>query len=76
MYVMQVHARIGWVSVVDLEKMLHKVRWALGEVSLYIGKYQIISNDLYTHMAPCPCSYHSPMPIHTHLGAAQAVKSA
>ena len=37
MYVMQVHARTGWVSVADLEKMLHKVRWALGEVSLYSG---------------------------------------
>ena len=34
-YVMQVHARTGRVSVADLEKMLHKVPWALGEVSLY-----------------------------------------
>ena len=30
-YVMQVHARTRWVSVADLEKMLHKVPWALGE---------------------------------------------
>ena len=34
-YVMQVHARTEWVNVPDLEKMLHKVPWALGEVSLY-----------------------------------------
>ena len=34
-YAMQVHARTGCVNVADLEKMLHKVRWALGEVSLY-----------------------------------------
>ena len=33
-YVMKVHARTRWVNVPDLEKMLHKVRWALGEVSL------------------------------------------
>ena len=32
-YVMQVHARTGWVSVADLEKMLHKVPWLLEEVS-------------------------------------------
>ena len=35
MYMMQVHARTEWVNVPDLERMLHKVRWALGEVSLY-----------------------------------------
>ena len=35
MYVMQVHTRTGWASVADLEKMLHKVPWALEEVSLY-----------------------------------------
>ena len=35
-YVMQVHARTGWVSVADLEKMLAKVQGVLGEVSLYI----------------------------------------
>ena len=29
-----------------------------------------ISIDLYTNMAPRPCSYRLPMPIHTHLGAA------
>ena len=34
-YVIQVHARTGWVSVADLDKMLNKVPWALGEVSLY-----------------------------------------
>ena len=34
-YVMQVHARTRWVSVADLEKMLGKVPWALGEVNLY-----------------------------------------
>ena len=33
-YLMKVHARTRWVNVPDLEKMLHKVRWALGEVSL------------------------------------------
>ena len=33
-YVMKVHARTRWVNVPDLKKMLHKVRWALGEVSL------------------------------------------
>ena len=33
-YVMQVHARTGWVSVADLEKMLAKVQGVLGEVSL------------------------------------------
>ena len=31
---MQVHARTEWVNVPDLEKMLHKVPWALEEVSL------------------------------------------
>ena len=35
MILMQVHARTEWVNVPNLEKMLHKVRWALGEVSLY-----------------------------------------
>ena len=29
---------LRWASVADLEKMLHKVRWALGEVSLYCGE--------------------------------------
>ena len=32
-YVMQVHARMGWVSVGDIEKMLAQVPWDLGEVS-------------------------------------------
>ena len=32
---MQVRVRTEWVNVPDLEKMLHKVPWALGEVSLY-----------------------------------------
>ena len=35
MYVMQAHARTGPVAVADLEKMLGKVPWLLGEVSLY-----------------------------------------
>ena len=38
MYVMKVHARTRWVNVPDLEKMLHKVRWALGEVSPVMGE--------------------------------------
>ena len=33
-YVMKVHARMGWVNVPDLEKMLAKVQGVLGEVSL------------------------------------------
>ena len=36
MILMQAHARTERVAVAGLEKMLHKVRWALGEVSLYI----------------------------------------
>ena len=32
---MKVHARTGPVAVAGLEKMLHKVPWLLGEVSLY-----------------------------------------
>ena len=32
---MKVHARTRWVNVPDLEKMLAKVPWVLGEVSLY-----------------------------------------
>ena len=32
---MQAHARTGPVAVADLEKMLAKVPWVLGEVSLY-----------------------------------------
>ena len=35
MILMQAHARTERVAVAGLEKMLHKVRWALGEVSLY-----------------------------------------
>ena len=35
MILMKVHARTGPVAVADLEKMLNKVRWLLGEVSLY-----------------------------------------
>ena len=41
MYVMKVHARTRWVNVPDLEKMLHKVPWALGEVSLYASNVSI-----------------------------------
>ena len=37
MYVKQAHARTGPVAVADLEKMLGKVPWLLGEVSLYPG---------------------------------------
>ena len=38
MYVMKVHTRRRWVNdnVPDLEKMLAKVPWVLGEVSLYL----------------------------------------
>ena len=32
-YVMQVHARTEWVNVPDLEKMLAKVPWALGDAA-------------------------------------------
>ena len=32
---MKVHARTGPVAAADLEKMLGKVPWLLGEVSLY-----------------------------------------
>ena len=34
-YVMQAHARKGPVAVAGVEKMLAKVPWALGDVSLY-----------------------------------------
>ena len=33
-YVKQAHARTGPVAVADLDKMLNKVPWLLGEVSL------------------------------------------
>ena len=42
MYVMKVHARTRWVNVPDLEKMLGKVPWLLGEVSLYEKKMRIL----------------------------------
>ena len=35
MILMKVHARTGRVAVAGLEKMLAKVPWLLGEVSLY-----------------------------------------
>ena len=47
MCVMQAHARKGPVAVAGLEKMLNKVRWLLGEVSLYEKVWKEL-NRLFT----------------------------
>ena len=38
MILMQAHARTERVAVAGLEKMLAKVPWALGDVSLYVER--------------------------------------
>ena len=50
MILMKLHARTGPVAVADLEKMLHKVLWLLGDV------------DLYTNVPDKP-SQNAPAPI-------------
>ena len=48
MILMQAHARTERVAMAGLEKMLNKVRWALGEVSLYPLVEQIMAFLLVT----------------------------
>ena len=43
---MKLHARTGPVAVADLEKMLAKVPWRLGDVDLYSGHGGGVPDDM------------------------------